>query len=95
MNGYEVRVDNRLKAFGETDDATRITKINVAASKEYGRHHKDWATKGGAVANTIQHEIIHQKHNAMSETDVRKETAERMATMGRREKNKLYTLIKK
>ena len=89
-----MRRDSKLRGFGETDDRTRVTKINVKASKEYGKHHKDWATRGGVVANTIEHELIHQKHNDMTEKEVRKETDRHMKSMPKERKNKLYSLLK-
>ena len=80
-------------AFGETDDRKKTIKINVKASKEYGKYHDDWATKGGAVANSIEHEIIHAKHNNMTEKEVRKKTLEHMKSMSPKYKNKLYSIL--
>jgi hypothetical protein len=46
------------------------------------------------VANTIEHELIHQKHNHMTEKEVRKKTLEHMKSMPKERKNKLYSLLK-
>ena len=67
--------------------------MNVKASKEYGKKHDNWATKGGAVANSIEHEIIHAKHNDMSEEEDRKRTPIELEKMGKAKKNNLYKLL--
>ncbi len=82
-----------MRDFGDSDDRTRMTRINVKKSKEYGRKHDDWATKGGAVANSIQHEILHAKHPRMHEKTVRKQTISNLRHMSRRGRNKLYRLV--
>ena len=82
-----------MRDFGETDDRTRKIKVNVKASKEFGKKHDNWATKGGAVANSIQHEIIHAKHNDMSEREVRKRTPIELEKMSKKTKQKLYKYV--
>lgn len=82
-----------MRNFGDSDDRTKITRINVSKSKEYGKKHDNWATKGGAVANSIEHEILHAKHNTMTEKDVRKKTIENLSHMSSAKKNKLYKLV--
>lgn len=84
-----------MRDFGDSDDRTKITRINVKKSKAYGLKHDNWATKGGAVANSIQHEVLHAKHPTMTEKDVRRKTPLLLSRMTRKGRNKLYKLVEK
>lgn len=93
MNGYSVSVDNHLKAFGETDDEKRTVKINVKASKAYGAKHNDKHTKGGSLANTIVHEILHTKDPRATEKETWDRADRITPKLHQKVKNKLYKLI--
>ena len=82
-----------MREAGETDDGKKTIRVNVKKSKEYAKKHDNWATKGGSVANSIEHEIIHAKDNSKTEKQVRKETPLALAKMSKREKNNLYKLV--
>ena len=82
-----------MRDFGDSDDRTRVVRINVKKSKAYGKEHDNWATKGGAVANSITHEILHAKHPDATENEVREHTPKILEKMDKKSKTKLYNLV--
>lgn len=83
-----------MRDFGDTDDRTKTVRINPKKSKEYGKSHDNKLTKGGSLANTILHEIIHTADPSKSEKQVYKETPRQLVRMSKHQKKKLYNLIK-
>ena len=83
---YRVKVDNKQKAFAETDTKKKTIKINVKKSK--ATHQK------GELLDTLAHETLgHAMHPNMSEKNVRKMTAARK--LSEKTKRKLYALVSK
>ena len=56
------KIDNCLDAYGEEDDKTGIIKVNV-------KKHKGDKQE---LANTIKHELMHNRHPKMKEKTVYK-----------------------
>jgi len=64
--GYKVKVDNKMKNFGETDDEKKVVRINKKKSLK----------KGGVIElkDTIFHERYHVDHPGALERTTRKKT---------------------
>lgn len=96
----KVEVNNKLKgAYGLThfkDGKPEKVVINKKAhkSKRNARVNKN---KDGteSMIGTVFHEFLHVKHPKMKEKTVRKKTASKLKTMGKKEKQHYYNKINK
>lgn len=77
----KIKVDNKIRAFGEEDDKTGQIKINV-------RKHKGDKAE---LADTIKHELIHLRSPKMHEKTVYKKTKGEMRS---KEIKKFLKLLK-
>jgi hypothetical protein len=77
----KIKVDNKLKAYGEEDDKNGQIKINI-------KKHKGNKSE---LADTIRHELIHLHHPKMHEKTVYKKTKGEMRSA---EINKFLKLLK-
>lgn len=98
---YKFKIDNNLKnkgqpIFGESDDKTKIVKINKRLSK-YSRKRpiKKGSTKYPELKDTLYHERYHTLHPKASERTTYKKTKKAMKKIGKKASQKLYNLIKK
>lgn len=66
---YKMKVDNKIKSYGEMNPKTNEIKINVKSHKKKGKLDK------AELASTIKHEIMHVKHPKRTEKEVTKLTA--------------------
>ena len=83
---YQIKVNNRLRSFGETDTQKKIIQINKKKSK----HSKN----KGELLDTIEHEFMHAKHPKMKEKNVVKKTAKATKKMSPKTKKKIYSKVK-
>lgn len=60
--GYSVKIDNKMKWYGETDDKKRIIKINKLKSLKVGGEKE--------YADSWRHERYHVEHPQMTEKNV-------------------------
>ncbi len=65
--GYRVKVDNKMRAFGETDDEKREMKINKKKSLKAGGKKE--------LADTLYHEKYHVSHPKALEKTTYNKTA--------------------
>jgi hypothetical protein len=93
INGYKVKVDNRMRDYGDTDDGKKVIRINKRLSKSHPKHKRPitkHATKYPEVLDTMLHESLHAKNNKLTERQVYKKTATRIRQLTRQQKRKLY-----
>lgn len=83
--GWTRKVDNKMRAFGETDLKKKTIRINKKKSKK---------SKPGEVIDTIVHEEMHRKHPKMKEKTVRKKTKSSVGRMSKKVKSKHYSKFK-
>lgn len=96
---YKFKVDNKLsfkgqKIYGETDDQTKIVKINKALSKKKPMHKRPinkGAKKYPEVLDTILHENLHAKNPSWTEKKTYKETHKQIRKLSKQSKKKLYS----
>ena len=81
---YRVKVDNKSKYFGVTDTKRKTIIVNKKKSKQTGQK--------GEVLDSIQHEVNHARFPRKSEKSVEKLTTRQK--LGKKQKSKLYNLIK-
>lgn len=77
----KIKINNHLKAYGQEDDKTGQIEINV-------KKHKG---NKAELADTIKHELLHQKHPKMHEKTVYKKTKGEMRS---KEISKFLKLLK-
>ena len=82
---YSVKVDNRMKYFGETDTTKKTIKINKRKAKKSGQK--------GELLDSIRHEVLHAKHPRKSEKRIQKMTERSTKRMSKRSKQKTYNLL--
>lgn len=92
--------DPKMKgAFGETDFGKKRIRVNKKLSKRAAKMKKGVHKKYGmskketSVINTLVHERMHAQHPRMHERTVRRNTRRKVARMGRRAKQRLYSLV--
>jgi hypothetical protein len=98
--GYTFKKDNKLRAFGETDDGKKVVKINkrinrkatLKKNKIVKRKKKD---KYPNLADTIYHEKFHVDHPKATEKQTYKKTREAIKRMSKKEKKRLYSMLPK
>ena len=84
QNKYRVKIDNKMRYFGETDTKKKVIKINKRKSKSTG-------TKGELI-DSINHEVQHAKHPHLSERQTEKRTINSTNKLSKKSKQKLYNL---
>jgi hypothetical protein len=87
LKKYHVKIDNKMKPFGETDTKRRVIRVNAKKSKSTGQR--------GELLDSIVHETKHALHPRKSEESVQKMTARATARMNRKTKSKYYQLLKR
>ena len=87
------KVNNKLKgAFGQTTYHEHGATIEINKKRHKNKRAlKKFPKKDRAIINTIVHEELHANHPKMRERTVRKNARRRIARMGRKAKNKLYS----
>lgn len=84
-------VDNKLKAYGETDVANGVIRVNKKRHKspywERVNRNKDGSE---CLGMTYLHEELHLKYPLKSEPEIRKLVKIRWSKMTRQQKNRLY-----
>lgn len=83
---YKVKIDNKMRAFGDTDFQKKLIRINKRKSLKSGP---------GELLDTIKHELTHAKHPKMGEKRVRSVTETVLKRATTRQKSRLYGMIKK
>ncbi len=79
-------VDNKMRAYGDTDLEKKVIRINKKKAKLKGRK--------GELLDSIMHEENHRIHPKMHEKNVRKLTKKNVNKMGKKQKQKLYNRFK-
>lgn len=96
--GYKYTVNNKMKSFGTTDTQKKKVQINKKMSKKttlYGGKRKNSRDpKYPGVLDTIVHEHYHAKHPKATEKTTYKKTKQLVKNMGRKQKQKMYNLVK-
>lgn len=82
---YTIKKDNKMRAFGDTDLAKKVIRINKKKSKK--------SKRTGEVLDTIVHEVTHAKHPKMYERTVRKHTTKLISHLTRKTKSAYYKLV--
>ncbi len=77
-------VNNNMKAFGQMDPKTNVVEVNL-------KKHKGDKTE---LANTIHHELLHDKHPDMSERDVKNKADRETNQMSQVEKERLVAKVR-
>lgn len=85
IKSYKRKVDNKMRSYGETDYKKKTVRINKSKKKN----------KKGDILDTIVHEKMHIKHPKMHERTIRKATKKAVKSMGRKAKQKHYSLFSK
>lgn len=83
---YKIKVNNKMRSFGETDPKKKLIQINKKKAKS--------TKKRGELLNTIVHEKIHAKSPKMKEKIVIKKTMKVMKKMTKKQKAKTYKKLK-
>ncbi len=77
-------VDNKMKSFGDFDEATGKIRINKKMAKKHKRGNYP------EVLDSIVHEEYHKKHPKATEKKTYKATKKIVKKLSRKAKNKLY-----
>lgn len=90
-------VDNKLRAYGETDLNKGLIRINK--KRHFNPKYKMTNPTGGGpkkdLASTIHHELLHVKHPDATEKSVRKMEKRDASKMTPQRQKQLLALIKK
>ena len=90
LKAYKKKVVTGTKWFAETETGkNKVIKINKKLHKTHPLHKKQYPE----LADTIYHEKFHALHPQVTEKETYKKTHKAIKTMGRKEKNKLYSLF--
>lgn len=96
--GFKVKKDNKLRVFGETDLDKKVIRINKKKSRSVkpGKKVRMLNRKGksGELLDTIKHELLHVDHPKAKEKTIRKMTERATKRMSKKEKGRLYNLVK-
>lgn len=88
LKKYRVKVNNKLKFFGDTDTKKKVIQINVKKSKRMRRR--------GELLDTLNHERLHAKFPHRDDGKKFDKMVNRSdARLGKKSKQQLYSLIKK
>lgn len=80
------KVNNKLRAFGETDFEKRKITVNKKKNKKQGSK--------GELINTIVHEDLHLKKPKAKEKTIRTIADVKVKKLSKKEKEKLYKRFK-
>ena len=80
---YKIKINNKMKAFGQTDINTGVVEINKK------KHKKDKKQ----LADTIKHELYHVKHPKATEKETYKNTG-KLENMPLSEQNSLIAKLR-
>jgi len=83
----ERKVDNKMRSFGDFDEATGKIRINKKMS---AKSRKEKGGKYPELLDTIVHEEYHKKNPKASEKTTRKVTKRKLKKLTRKVKNRLY-----
>lgn len=84
---FKIKVDNKMRCYGDTDLNKNKIRINKKKSKATGKE-----TKRPEVLDTIVHEAMHAKHPKMHEYTVRRKTKAVLTRLNHRQKASYYSL---
>ena len=79
--GKKRKVDNRMRAFGDTDLETGVIRINKKKNKKAGK---------GELIDTIVHEEMHLAHPKMHEKTIKRKTKAKVKKLSNKRKRRLY-----
>lgn len=82
VKGYTHTVDNKMKAYGQTDFVKREIKVNKKKSAKSGNK--------GELLDSIVHEHTHARHPKMHEKTVQKVTRALLPTLSKKQKQSYY-----
>lgn len=91
----KIKINNRLKAYGETDTTPGkrpVIEINLKANKTK-KFKKSYTWKQN-LADSVYHEKLHAKHPKMLEKTVYKKTAKAMKEMSNKDMDKMVSSLK-
>lgn len=86
--GYTLKVDNKMRDFGETDTAKKVIRINKKLHKKAAEYNVPKQDR--PLINTIVHEKLHALHPKAHEKTVRKLARSMVAHMSPKQKQKHY-----
>lgn len=92
-NGYKVKLDTKLKAFGETDFNKKVIRINPSKHNAKAYKKEGIAKADRTILNTLVHEYMHANNPSMSEQNVVRQTNKKLSTMSKKSKATLRSHI--
>lgn len=95
---WKVKVDNKLRAFGETDLKKGVTLINKKKHRTKNKYRVDGKINPDgtpSLLDTILHEHEHVVHPKEKELNIRKTTMRLEKKLSPKQKKRIYSSVKR